>query len=526
MILLGGAAWAQMAQLECSSIRDVDTLFHSDQVVQQLSERFPEHAEHLALYSQDALEAAGFDLDAPVRAALVEHAQTDLHLGLRPDHALDGWIERYWETRLGQTSMRHRAEGDSVTLTVETDADTSEIVDGFVPRMVGHADDDPGCHFAVGTVLRSWPMMDEASPTESGLLLQMYRHRPDEFRVVVVASELPEQSEGLVPLEAGRRSLYGTWTPQLTARLNVEMEPMLELAVSVMERMGRPAPPELVALQESGVELAPGLEFVASVEEGADFLVGIPLQKPRRARGVLRKLSHLENATRDGRLVRIEREGQEIFIGGRRDVLVVGSTPERVLQSLQREGELLVANDWAEDPGVFIGMEAEASQQLASRVPWFSEEGEFAVHFTSGDSVLDLRFLMPQLRASIPEALTEGVATRLIPEPVPDKAFGGPPPEHPNQVLLEIRKAQLQREVFVGYAGGPRSELDASSVPWSGIPELGVAPRGTPCRYEVDAGPDSWSAVALCDQDEDGVPAMYVTSNTQPPYALTSPEVR
>ena len=93
-------------------------------------------------------------------------------------------------------------------------------------------------------------------------------------------------------------------------------------------------------------------------------------------------------------------------------------------------------------------------------------------------------------------------------------------------VLLEIRKAQLQREVFVSYGGGPRSELDGSSVPWEGIPELGVAARDTPCRYQIDAGPDSWSAVAVCDQDEDGVPAMYVASHTQPPYALTPPEVR
>lgn len=525
MILLGGAAWAQMAQLECSSLRDVDRLFHSDEVVERLLERFPEHAEHLALYSQDALAAAGFDLDAPAGAALLEGPRTDLHLGVHPDHAVDDWMRRYGDTRPGEAPMSHRWVEDSLRLTLETNADTSEMVDGFVPRMLAVADDAPGCHFAVGMVADSWPVTD-ADVTANGLLLQMYRDRLDEFRVALFASAWPPESDSVVPAQPGRRVLYGTWTPQVTARLNVEMGPMLELTVSVLEEMGRPLPRELAMVQESGLELAPGLELAVRVEDGVEFLVGVPLQRPRRARRLLRRLSQSENAAWDGRLVRIEDDGQEIFLGARRNALVVGQIPERVLQALKREGELLVANDWAQDPGLFVGVPGSATRDLGIDSPWLSDAEDIAVHATRSDSVLDLRFRMPHLRAGIPEALTEEIAARLIPEPVPDRAFGGPPPDHPNDVLLEIRKAQLQREVFVSYGGGPRSELDGSSVPWEGIPELGVAARDTPCRYQIDAGPDAWSAVAVCDRDEDGVPAMYVASHTQPPYALTPPEVR
>jgi hypothetical protein len=111
-------------------------------------------------------------------------------------------------------------------------------------------------------------------------------------------------------------------------------------------------------------------------------------------------------------------------------------------------------------------------------------------------------------------------------------AYGGPVPEAPEAVLLDIRRGQLayqaENDTSFAYLGGPRAveELSAEAVPWEGIPALGVEAQDSACRYEVDSFGATWTARAICDEDGDGTQAVYIASSSQPPYALTGPDFR
>ena len=80
----------------------------------------------------------------------------------------------------------------------------------------------------------------------------------------------------------------------------------------------------------------------------------------------------------------------------------------------------------------------------------------------------------------------------------------------------------------VAYAGGPREvdELNAEAVPWEGIPGTDFGGVLTACRYEVDVIDGAWTARTICDEDEDGSRAIYVTSSETLPYRMTPAAVR
>jgi hypothetical protein len=315
--------------------------------------------------------------------------------------------------------------------------------------------------------------------------------------------------------------------PVASARLNVDPEPLLRLVAS----SGR-APSLGEALDKvegGGIDLAPGAE-IGMLSEGV--VVILPLRRPLRASWALRRMKrHLR---REGRPI-LEAEGlllieEGLFLAARGRSLVLGMQAQAVHAVLEGEGDAWLSPDLASRPGVSVAVDMDRLPALEA-MPTVGQQllGRTRVHADLSETELEVELWIPEVAGLVVGWM--GPAT-TPPDPVQVDPVGSPPSTEALSVLMLLRQAEeralLERGQYLPYSGGPREldELDGESVPWPGIPELGVGPMDTACRYEITLGGGGFTARSLCDEDGDGKVSITVVGPGALPARITPPDVR
>ena len=353
---------------------------------------------------------------------------------------------------------------------------------------------------------------------------------------------MPSGLEGLEARRPVRRQrAVGTWTPTLTSRVNLDLEEALGLLAATASLTDNEALTQaLTALEDSGLVLASGMEVAAMVSLSSGsfrVLVAMPLARPRRARAVVRHLATEPGAGRyDQGVVELSLDGRPLFVGARGRHLLVGTGWQDVVDATRGRGEPLITHPWASEPGLFIGLEQPLPPAMGSALSGPSGDQPAALLVTVEEEGLSLRLSLPGLSERLQEAALGPARSWLAPEEAADDLLVVELPDTPSSAplatLMLIRESQLraveEQGAPVAYSGGPRprEDLDGEPVPWSGIPGTDFTGGLTACRYEVDVVEQTWSALAICDEDADGEVSLYMTSNERLPLRLSPVSVR
>ncbi len=325
----------------------------------------------------------------------------------------------------------------------------------------------------------------------------------------------------------GRSVGRSTSTPIAVLRLNVDPEPLLRL---IADEGGRAAPlaETLDKLEAGHVDLGVGAEL-ALLPEGV--VVAVPLRRPIRASWALRRMRRSLRA-QDRPVVEVEDlllVEEVLFVGAKGHALVVGVEPELVRSVLSGQGAPWLPPELADQPGLVALIDMDRLPTMAP-MPGASKgiRGPSQVHADLVDGAFVAELWLPWTMNLIVGWLGPAITP---PEPERDPV-GSPPSTEALSVLMLLRQAEEQALAdggqYLPYSGGPRDldQLDAQRVPWAGIPDLGIGPMETACRYEISLGAGGFTARSLCDEDGDGKLSITVVAPGALPARITPPDVR
>lgn len=458
--------------------------------------------------------SAGVDLDGPVWAvvgdgALLRGAVTlaapERFTAFHADRLLtDARVEgAQWRLADGR---RLRTKGSTVTLEEPGLAGASPLL----VELAGAAAASTGCWLAqVDPDLAADPPGGYAINSSPDLGVRVrFRRRASEGLSPVPRPAVP-------PRPPVGRSVE---RPEVVVRLNGDLEGALEALAALppgpFARYGAPLLDVLERAREAGLRPAVGAEVALEIAAVPQVVAVLPLERPRNARRVLSRLqasleANDELAVSDGELLAVEGPlGLPLFIGAAGRALVVGTSVEGVRDVVEGRGDPWFAGP-ADQVSALPGLVGVVNARLGPIpvVPAFrltNDGGGWLVEVPgmSLDAAIQA-FTPAQFQFRPPEAVTE--ARPLVPDAPSTEGMA---------VLMLIQARQRDRvtrgEAPVGYSGGPRplGELDGQAVPWEGVPELGVPPMQALCRYEIVAAVEDWTAMAWCDEDADGRPAV------------------
>ncbi len=512
-----------------------------------------------ALSDPEQARAAGLDVEGPllvVATAGGENIALQLHLadeavfraqmlpvlleGARPVEGVpDAWVEE---------------DGSQLSLFIQEDVAELRMGD-WTPVEVPRTDllplldrlrpDLGGCWIAADLLELELPMAQDASA--EALLIQ---GADDGSRFVLAATgvALPTEIQSTLTGISPVRSMRGTGleVPDLVMRINADSVDALIAAQQVSLLLGWGLPPIVGAggalLEQSTLQVRSGVELAMGGMMDSDepyAALVLPVARPRLRwrleRGLERAFSDLGlTPVRLGDAWSLDGVGgmEGWWMGTTRGALVVANKAHLIQDVVDGVGEPWVPESsasLASQPGVWVGVDLAplalpivATAHLGSPQP-----GEVLVS-------LDAPGLMDGLSSQGPDLVEDLGLNRERPTSPPSAPdpVGDPPSTEALAVLMLIasREAAVMEEegAYLAYSGGPRAieELDGQAVPWEGIPDLGLVPMETSCRFEVRVDHQGWLATAWCDQDGDGEAAVTLLRPGGTPIKVSPPGVR
>ena len=384
--------------------------------------------------------------------------------------------------------------------------------------------------------------------TLGGLMVQA--NGEGAYRLLATGVDLPPEVALTVTGETPPRKLRGTGvlTPDVTARLNAEREAALVAVQQVVELAGRGLPPVVgVAgslLEDTPVELLPGVEVALGGLFGAEEIyaaVVLPVARPGGRRRLERSVATAFERqglapARLGDAWSLDGVGgmEGWWLGITRGALVLATRAALVQDLVDGMGDPWVAPEAVElaaRPGVWLGADL-------SRLP-LGVSAVVSAHVGSpGAAELLAEIHAPGLDQALEDSLRGLLSDRReagggLPPLGPDVDPVGDPPSTEALAVLMLISSREEAELaetgaYVAYEGGPREieALDGQSVPWEGIPALGLPAMDTPCRFEVRVDHEGWLASSWCDEDGDGEAAVHLLRPGGTPMTVSPPGVR
>lgn len=522
--------------------------------IQDINQLFPASASNATTFSgllnDPQLAASGVDVNGPLMLALGSDNRQS-HVGLQVPLSDAEAFAASPLLEEAKSAGIHWAISDDVALMFasnvrERDSDTLKARLG-VGRMLGGLDPAaPGCTVAMD--LSAQPqMLNNPMLTDLGLSIRIDAENPDHIVLRAYGLHLPDIAAQALSGERPRGGPIGggSWSPMLVARLNIDLNAILEAAA---EGDAGGAPPMLQGMAkpvwDEGVRFSPGAEIALSLTgpEDMQLVAAIPLKRPRRGAKLLRKLTRAMDSDGssygwDGELLRLDAGDKTVWLGSRGRYIFVGLNPDVLREAVQGGGApwiMATFGDMAQQPGLFVQtdysnesvramLERDLPEQLqqAAILAYVPEAGQ-----------LEIDIVAIGMGEAMQAAMLNRMSGEDEPESVPVK-----PPEPPGSsesaavlslIASRENEAKVRTGSFVPYAGGPRSieALDATAQRWEGIPALGIEPMDTACRYEVSLGPNSFTARGICDEDDDGALSIRVVGASGVPERVTPEDVR
>lgn len=537
--------------MRCSSTQDFIDTWGGASFLDQIAETSDnkEMAEAVSLMMDK-----GLNVDAPVTMA-VTGASRELMISFEVTGDSNEILTKLREEE-PEPEFSIEVDGERVTLRGHMDDKGEDIPLGdgaMLPEVLGHVDfGEPGCWAAMDVVNE-----DGATPMASfrgGVLLQGFTEHPDRFRIAVtglpaafaVASEV---LEGEDPWKAPMGS--SELDPWLVARVNLDVERLIGLLANLPPGPRTQNLGEIAGeLEDSGLRIAPGAELAMLNGGGGPTLAAVvPVKRPIFARAVPKRLAKrmaedgLEVGREDGLTVITLEGGGSVYIAARRRRLVAANDPQVVQDILSGGGAPWIAadSDLGAEPGIYVDMNLK-NNPLKDMVPGdiggrednpFDGVERMAFSMRAEDGAAIMYIEMPGFREVVREGILENLAEDEEEKAADlDAALGSPPSSEAAALLMLISSREeaafAETGSYVAYAGGPRDldQLNGDAVPWDGIPALGVEPMETPCRFEVSLNEDGYTGRAICDEDGDGVQAIYLVIAGDLPFRVTPADVR
>lgn len=502
-----------------------------------------------AMLRNPAMASSGVDLGAPLVIAMGSDQRMN-HVGVQLP--LTDAAAFSASTLLAEASEDdvHWAISDDTALlfasTVREDEGDALVARLGISRMLDGLDlDAPGCTIAMDLSGQSAampiPMMSDL-----GMTLHLDFANLDHAVMRGYGIPLPETAVAALRGKPPRQRAIGTgtWSPMMVVRMNVDLNALLESAAKEGGDLSNsPAGPLAKQLWDEGLRFAPGAEVAVLSGGGpADLrvVVVVPMKRPLRAKRLLREveeqfLAEGREAIRDGELLRVALpDARAVWLGAKGRSVVVGLNPDDVGEVLRGEGEPWVSEPFralAEEPGWFLQADysSEGLQKLIDRdLPLGLSEAAIVIRMPEA-GVIELDMLATgmgdAIRAAILQGMTDGQEADAPPEQAPESSEAA---AILSLIASRENEAKANNGAFVPYTGGPRAieSLDGMPQPWEGIPALGIDPMHTACRYEISLGPDSFTARAFCDEDDDGAVAIRVVGASGIPERVTPEGVR